>query len=163
MKPQNLQAVVPKNQLQISVLDSYSAKLWGRQACDCLRSSLLYQALVQVGVNTTRKGSSKLDQPCTNVFLQKCRMLCGCPRFGSALPPFRGSSPQYLEDPRGHLLEFYRQPNPLMLLDHGQPHSEWPADTSKAAVAGCKFVVGLGNDNVCKLGCFASASNRSSL
>ena len=65
----NLQAIMSKHKLQVPVLNSNPAKLWGRQACDRLSCSLLYQALVQIGVHTTRKSARKLDKASSYVLL----------------------------------------------------------------------------------------------
>ena len=66
----DLQAVMPENKLQVSVLYSNSAKLWCWQTGYSLSCSLLYQTLVEIGIYAARKGSGKLYQPSSNVLLQ---------------------------------------------------------------------------------------------
>lgn len=70
MQQVDLQAVMPKDELQVSVLYSNSAKLRCWQTGYSLSCSLLYQTLVEIGIYAARKGSGKLYQPSSDVLLQ---------------------------------------------------------------------------------------------
>ena len=65
------QAVVPKDQLQVSVLKGYLPRLWGWEAGDRVSCGLAYVLLSQGGVYQPSKGTRKLHEPGTNVVLRR--------------------------------------------------------------------------------------------
>ena len=65
------QAIMPEDELEVSVLNRRRPILWRWQCLDRLRCRLLYKRLRKRRIAFPRKRSGELDEPCPHVFL--CR------------------------------------------------------------------------------------------